>query len=155
MSGAKRQKRDDSTNSDTGGACPGVDRSRWLDALVVALDQAYGGRRQWYTSTKELQLTSLGVCRACRNVPTLHLQIKDGIPGRLLSLGGSSPGVPRFSGDGSSPHVPRFSSGGSFSSVPWFSSDGSSASVPRLSSGGTSSGVPRFSSDGSSSSVPR
>lgn len=34
-----------------------------------------GGEKRWYTSTLELQLASLELCRACRRVPTLHVLV--------------------------------------------------------------------------------
>lgn len=38
-----------------------------LDAFIVALNQpSEGGEKDWYTSTKGLQLASLGYCVACR-----------------------------------------------------------------------------------------
>ncbi|CAM9389107.1 unnamed protein product, partial [Ectocarpus sp. 6 AP-2014] len=52
-----------------------------FDAFVVALSQACeGGEKRWYVSTLELQLTSLGMCRACRNVSTLRVRVEDQTP---------------------------------------------------------------------------
>ncbi|CAM9396513.1 unnamed protein product [Ectocarpus fasciculatus] len=59
-------------------------RSRCLDAFVVALSQACGGRnKRWYASTLELQLTSLDMCRACRSTPIFHVRVNDHTPGSL------------------------------------------------------------------------
>lgn len=56
---------------------------RCLEAFVVALNMSCDGN-VWYTSTKELQLASLQFCVACRNVPTLHLAVKNtDVPARL------------------------------------------------------------------------
>jgi len=61
--------------------------NRCLDAFVVALNQA--SRRaewgRWYTSTRELQLASLGLCRVCRSVPTLHARVSEKTPRTLWS----------------------------------------------------------------------
>lgn len=60
--------------------------SRCLDAFFVALGQAFHGEQKyWYTSTLELQLASLEVCRACRCVPTLHVRDNDSTPRSLWS----------------------------------------------------------------------
>eukprot|EP00752_Nemacystus_decipiens_P017229 g15434.t1 len=59
----------------------GTRQSRCLDAFIVALGQASaGGRTRWYTSTLELQLTSLGLCEACRSVPTLAVTVQHQTP---------------------------------------------------------------------------
>lgn len=52
--------------------------NRCLDAFIVALSQAHDAgkyKTRWYVSTLELQLSSLEFCRACRNVPTLHVRV--------------------------------------------------------------------------------
>lgn len=60
-----------------------VDERRLL-AFDVALHQACeGGDRRWYASTLELQLASLGLCKACRGVPTLRVQVGEGTPRTL------------------------------------------------------------------------
>lgn len=41
---------------------------------MVALDAASDGE-QWYTSTVNLQLASLPLCIACRDVATLHVRV--------------------------------------------------------------------------------
>ncbi|CAM9669642.1 unnamed protein product, partial [Hapterophycus canaliculatus] len=54
---------------------------RCLDAFTIALHQACGGSlRRWYASTLQLQLASLGFCRACRSVPTLHVRVNRSTP---------------------------------------------------------------------------
>lgn len=41
-----------------------------------ALNQACEGEeKRWYTSTLELQLASLAMCKACRSVPTWHVRV--------------------------------------------------------------------------------
>ncbi|CAM9654724.1 unnamed protein product [Ectocarpus sp. 13 AM-2016] len=61
-------------------------RTRCLDAFVVALSQACeGGKKRWYASTLELQLTSLDMCRACRSRPILHLRVFGHTPKSLWS----------------------------------------------------------------------
>ncbi|CAM9580887.1 unnamed protein product [Ectocarpus sp. 13 AM-2016] len=65
-------------------ATAAVERSRCLDAFIVALSQACeGGGKQWYASTLELQLTSLDFCRACRSVPTLDVAVDKHTPRSL------------------------------------------------------------------------
>ncbi|CAM9608098.1 unnamed protein product, partial [Ectocarpus sp. 8 AP-2014] len=60
------------------------ERSRCLDAFIVALSQACeGGGKQWYASTLELQVTSLDFCRACRSVPTLEVSVDEHTPRSL------------------------------------------------------------------------
>ncbi|CAN0605789.1 unnamed protein product, partial [Ectocarpus sp. 12 AP-2014] len=49
----------------------------------------------WYTSTKELQLASLEVCMACRNYPTVHLNVDEQIPRRLLATADAPPPHPK------------------------------------------------------------
>ncbi|CAN0191062.1 unnamed protein product, partial [Ectocarpus sp. 6 AP-2014] len=63
--------------------------SRFMDALTVALNQAYDSRAgdcdnvRWFTSTLDLQLASLDLCRACRSVPTLLVKIDHDTPRSL------------------------------------------------------------------------
>ncbi|CAM9977532.1 unnamed protein product, partial [Laminaria digitata] len=58
-----------------------------LRAFTVALNQACGGgEKVWYASTMHLQLASLDFCRACRAVPTLHVQIRKGTPRGLWAV---------------------------------------------------------------------
>ncbi|CAM9717950.1 unnamed protein product, partial [Ectocarpus sp. 13 AM-2016] len=45
-----------------------------LKALTVALNKTCDGE-SWYTSTKELQLTSLKICMACRTASHVHLKV--------------------------------------------------------------------------------
>lgn len=77
--------------------------SRCLDAFIVVLNQLYEQER-WYTSTKELQLASLGLCGACRNGTTLHLTLDPETPPRLLAAADASPPSPEERG---STRVPR------------------------------------------------
>ena len=59
---------------------------RCVDAFTVALNQACeGGKNRWYTSSLELQLASLELCRACRKVPTLRVLVDDRTPRTLWS----------------------------------------------------------------------
>ncbi|CAN0242056.1 unnamed protein product, partial [Ectocarpus sp. 12 AP-2014] len=61
-----------------------AERSRCLDAFIIALSQACeGGGKQWYASTLELQLTSLDFCRACRSIPTLDVAVDEHTPRSL------------------------------------------------------------------------
>lgn len=48
--------------------------NRCLEAFTVALDAASDGE-QWYTSTVNLQLASLPLCVACRDVATLDVRV--------------------------------------------------------------------------------
>eukprot|EP00903_Cladosiphon_okamuranus_P014166 g13165.t1 len=67
-------------------------KRRSVNAFAVALDQACGGgEKRWYTSTLELQLASLELCRACRRVPTLHSAAMEQWAGSLeeISFGGA------------------------------------------------------------------
>ena len=84
--------------------------SRCIDAFTVALNQACpegekrwslstlerqplsfsskklpkrGEEKLWYTSTLELQVVSLELCRACRRVPTVHVRVNDFTPRTL------------------------------------------------------------------------
>lgn len=52
-------------------------QSTFLDAIGVAVQQAsVEGKNRWYTSTKELQLVSLGLlCRAFQDVRTLSVRV--------------------------------------------------------------------------------
>lgn len=58
-----------------------------LRLLLAALRQACeeGGQRWYASTTLELQLASLEFCRACRNVPTLHVRVEDDAPRSLGS----------------------------------------------------------------------
>ncbi|CBJ31671.1 expressed unknown protein [Ectocarpus siliculosus] len=69
---------------------PGPGRSSCLNAIVVALSETCDGK-SWYTSTKELQLASLGFCTACRNHQTVHLKVDEHIPRRLLAAADAPP----------------------------------------------------------------
>lgn len=63
-------------------------QSTLLDAIGVAVQQAsVEGKNRWYTSTKELQLVSLGLCRACRDVRTLSVRVTVDSPRSLWRLG--------------------------------------------------------------------
>lgn len=83
---------------------PDLSYSQCLDAFTVALNQACewepGHDKSWYASTMELQLASLPFCKACRNVMTLGLKVKDETPARLLETADApypgSPRVPRL-----------------------------------------------------------
>lgn len=58
-----------------------------LDAFIVALSQACEGNgKHWYTSTLQLQLTSLELCSACRSVPTLDVKVNGDSPRGLWAL---------------------------------------------------------------------
>lgn len=49
---------------------------RCLGAFIVVLGQVCeGGESNLYTSTVELQMASLELCRACRSIPTLHVRV--------------------------------------------------------------------------------
>ena len=52
---------------------PGEEPTRCLDAFLIVLtrDDSSG----WFSSTLQLQLTSLQFCELCRSVPTLHLTV--------------------------------------------------------------------------------
>ena len=52
----------------------GAGPTRGLDALLIAINQADSSG--WYSSTLQLQLTSLQFCELCRRVPTLHLTVE-------------------------------------------------------------------------------
>lgn len=68
-----------------------VDDDRCLSAFLVVLRHTEEhGMRHWITSTKELQLTSLSFCAACRDVPTLRLGVSRRIPPYLLSAAGDA-----------------------------------------------------------------
>ncbi|CAN0225618.1 unnamed protein product [Ectocarpus sp. 8 AP-2014] len=73
---------------------PGPGRSSCLNAIVVALNETCDGK-SWYTSTKELQLASLGFCTACRNHQTVHLKVDVHIPRRLLAAADAPPPLPK------------------------------------------------------------
>ncbi|CAM9925845.1 unnamed protein product [Scytosiphon promiscuus] len=66
----------------SGSRGPGQDPT--LAAFTVALQQASDGER-WYTSTEELQMTSMQFCVACRSVTTLTLTVNSRTPARLLA----------------------------------------------------------------------
>ncbi|CAM9480532.1 unnamed protein product [Ectocarpus sp. 12 AP-2014] len=73
------------------------DRSRCLDALIVALTNA-GDGQGWYTPTTQLQLASLDFCTASRAVPTAHVTVDGDVPSCLeagIDNGGASR-VPAF-----------------------------------------------------------
>ncbi|CAM9765425.1 unnamed protein product, partial [Ectocarpus sp. 4 AP-2014] len=73
---------------------PEPTRSSCLDALVVALNETCDGK-SWYTSTKELQLASLEFCIACRNYPTVHMNVDERIPRQLLAAADAPPPHPK------------------------------------------------------------
>ncbi|CAN0290720.1 unnamed protein product [Scytosiphon promiscuus] len=68
----------------------GFVQNKCLDALGVVLNQSCGGS-DWFSSTMELQLASLQVCAACRNVATVTLRVDDAIPRRLLAAADAPP----------------------------------------------------------------
>ncbi|CAM9755300.1 unnamed protein product [Ectocarpus sp. 12 AP-2014] len=72
---------------------PGRASSSCLSALIVALNETCDGT-SWYTSTKELQLTSLEFCTACRNYPTVHLTVNTETPRRMLAAADIPPPHP-------------------------------------------------------------
>ncbi|CAM9155939.1 unnamed protein product, partial [Ascophyllum nodosum] len=51
----------------------GTGPTRCLDAFLIALTRDDGSG--WFSSTLQLQLTSLQFCELCRSVPTLHLTV--------------------------------------------------------------------------------
>lgn len=61
-----------------------IPSSRCLDAVIVALGQACD-ERKWYSSIRQLQLTSVGFCVACRSAPINVLVVDDDTPSRLLA----------------------------------------------------------------------
>ncbi|CAN0016886.1 unnamed protein product [Ectocarpus sp. 4 AP-2014] len=65
-----------------------------LNSIIVALNETSDGK-SWYTSTKELQLTSLEFCIACRNHQTLHLKVDSKTPRRLLAAADAPPPHPK------------------------------------------------------------
>lgn len=66
------------------------EKKRCLDAFIVALSQACEGKgKHWYSSTLELQLTSLEFYRACRSVPTLDVSVNDRTPRELWAPRGT------------------------------------------------------------------
>lgn len=68
--------------------------NRCVEAFTVALEQASeGGEKRWIASTLELQLASLEYCRACRNVPTLHVRVYDTTPRSLWFSGQTQPNM--------------------------------------------------------------
>ncbi|CAB1103084.1 unnamed protein product [Ectocarpus sp. CCAP 1310/34] len=72
----------------------GPTRKFCLEALIVALNETCDGK-SWYTSTKELQLASLDFCIACRNCQTVHLNVDEQIPRRLLASADAPPPHPK------------------------------------------------------------
>ena len=63
---------------------PATGASLCRGALTFSVNQAsQEGDRCWYTSTLELQLASLELCRACRSVSTLHVLVNKDTPRRL------------------------------------------------------------------------
>ncbi|CAM9957256.1 unnamed protein product [Ectocarpus sp. 4 AP-2014] len=54
----------------------------------------YDGKN-WYTSTRELQLASLDLCIACRNYPTVRLNVEAHTPRRLLAATDAPPPNPK------------------------------------------------------------
>lgn len=61
-------------------ACPG--EGRCLDAFraVLMSQTCEGGRERWFTSTRQLQLVSVELCRACRGVPDFKVHIEEKTP---------------------------------------------------------------------------
>lgn len=60
--------------------------NRCLSAFLVVLrDTGDDGKQPWIMSIRELQMTSLLFCAACRDVPTRHLGVSRRIPPHLLS----------------------------------------------------------------------
>ncbi|CAN0436691.1 unnamed protein product, partial [Ectocarpus sp. 12 AP-2014] len=82
---------------------PGPTSNSCMNALTVTLNETCDGKG-WYTSTKELQLTSFEFCMACRNFQTLHLKVDSQIPRRLLAAADAPPPHPKRLG---STRVPR------------------------------------------------
>ena len=61
----------------------GATDDRCLEAFIVALNQTLDASA-WFASTKQLQLTSLQFCVACRSVKTLRLTVDSKIPRHLV-----------------------------------------------------------------------
>ncbi|CAN0248587.1 unnamed protein product, partial [Ectocarpus fasciculatus] len=72
----------------------GAARNSCLEALIVALNETCDGK-SWYTSTKQLQLASLEFCIVCRNYPTVHLNVNELTPLRLLAAADAPPPHPK------------------------------------------------------------
>ncbi|CAN0043982.1 unnamed protein product, partial [Scytosiphon promiscuus] len=70
--------------------CPDPAHSSCLGAFGVALSQTCDGK-EWYASTRELQLASLQFCAACRGATTLTLRVDRDIPRRLLAAADAPP----------------------------------------------------------------
>ncbi|CAN0208747.1 unnamed protein product [Scytosiphon promiscuus] len=76
--------------SSTSARWNGFAQNTCLDAFDVVLNQSCDGR-DWFSSTKELQLASLQFCAACRNVATMTLRVDDAIPRSLLAAADAPP----------------------------------------------------------------
>lgn len=83
---------------------PGGD-SRFLDAVLVALNQTSRGE-PWYVSTTQLQLASIELCVWCRRSATFRLTIDARTPRRLLARA-DAPAPTLERGRSLSPRVPR------------------------------------------------
>lgn len=71
--------------------------SRCLDAVTVALGEAYDGEG-WYASTLQLQLVSWSFCEACRAVPTLRVTVDPGTPRRMWAAPAAAPAAAEVEG---------------------------------------------------------
>ena len=67
---------------------PSAGPSLCLDALFVALNQAYDGELG-YVPTRNLQLASVQLCVACRSSATLRVRVDDATPHTLLTTSNS------------------------------------------------------------------
>ncbi|CAN0255900.1 unnamed protein product [Scytosiphon promiscuus] len=76
--------------SSTSARWNGFAQNTCLDAFGVVLNQSCGGS-DWFSSMKELQLASLQVCAARRNVATVTLRVDDAIPRSLLAAADAPP----------------------------------------------------------------
>lgn len=64
---------------------PGEKRA-WTQLVVVALSQSCaGGKKRWYASVLELQLTSLEFCRVCRRARLLQVNVESASPRNLVA----------------------------------------------------------------------
>ena len=74
-------------------------------ALLVVMNDMDGER--WYTSTKQLQETSLQVCAAVRSLPRANLFVLDNTPPSLLPIAVAGEALPDNNGLAHGTRVPR------------------------------------------------
>ena len=80
-----------------------------VDAFEVVL-QDTADTRQWFASTRQLQLASFELCKACRSFPTLHLRVDESTPRGLL--GAAEVPAPSPGRSGSTRLLPRLKARG-------------------------------------------